>query len=133
MLTDPMVTKLGATTVTLPRTTAGKDSAVYRDPNFRSTEAGETGLELSISHQYGKRTRRTVRINANKVAAGATTFTSSPSSSMSVYVVLDAPVSGFNKSEQEDILESLFEILAEQTVNGLDLSATSTRWIDGES
>lgn len=133
MLTDPQTTVLDAVTVTMPRTSAGKDTATYRDPNFRSGAEGEVGLELIISHNYAKRTRRTVRINAIKAGAGTATFTSTPTTSMSAYIVIDTPASGFSLEEQGQVVDSLLQLLAVEDTGEVIPSTLTTRVIEGES
>jgi hypothetical protein len=133
MFADPITTKVGADSVTLPRVTAGKDSAVYRDPNFRATPDGETGLEVFVSHMYGKRTRRTFRVNAVKNMGGQATFLSSPTVSMSTYLVLDTPASGFAKAEILNIVGSLLELISDDALGQMTPSDLADRWIDGES
>lgn len=84
---DPIHISYDGTTYDLPRISSGVNSG-----KFYSTMGG-TGadLTLSVSHQYGKRTRRVARldiglVNPNPFATGLSSYESS-----SMYFVADTP------------------------------------------
>jgi hypothetical protein len=55
--------------------------------------------ELLVSHAYGKRTRRTARLNLTKVAADPFNSSLNASYSSSIYLVVDHPVVGFTPAD----------------------------------
>jgi hypothetical protein len=96
---DPQsVTVVGSTASTLPRTSSGTDAGGFTSPD------GTVGL--IVSHSYGKRTRRTIRVNVSKVAPDPFTGINTQFS-MSAYVVVDVPVNGFTIAEQQTVVAGL--------------------------
>lgn len=103
-LSDPQSVTIGTTpgAVSLPRTSVGANSSVYNDGN------GVAYLRISTS--YAKRTRRTVRIDLNKIAPDPITAVNQKMSS-SAYVVIDSPPSGFTVTELKDLAKALADWL----------------------
>jgi hypothetical protein len=56
-------------------------------------------VELWASHQYAKRTRRTLRVNLSKISADPFKPTENVEVSMSMYIVFDLPPAGFTNAE----------------------------------
>jgi len=96
---DPQSVTINAVANSLPRTSSGVSSGGF------STADGIT--KLLISHSYGKRTRRTARIDFAKIAADTYNPTLNVRSTMSAYVVVDVPVTGFTVLEQKYIVDAL--------------------------
>lgn len=65
--------------------------------SFRSAD----GLyNVTVSHSYGKRNRTVARLDVTKVAADPLLAGVNVQASMSAYLVIDAPVTGFSSAEQ---------------------------------
>lgn len=96
---DPQSVTINAVATSLPRTSSGLASGSFT--------SGDGTVKLSVSHLYGKRTRRTARIDFSKIAADTYNPTLNTKSSLSVYVVVDVPVTGFTITEQKYIVDAL--------------------------
>lgn len=85
---DPQSITIGANTYSLPRLSVGDNRSVY-GLNDTSTL---TKIALTASHQYGKRTRRVLRLDHTTVAAEDTYDPSiNRDASASIYTVFDIP------------------------------------------
>lgn len=94
--------------VSCPRTSSGVNSGVF-------TSADGTS-KFSISHQYGKsRTRRTARYDFSKIAADPLVSAQNIKHSMSAYVVVDVPITGFTVAEATTVCAALFTLLTAST------------------
>lgn len=117
-LSDPTVT-IGAGTVTLPRVSSGVNSSTYR--------SADGAVSMSVSHQYGKRIRRNVRIDFRKTAADPFASGYNKEFTGSVYLVLDQPTVGFTQTELKDYIVALATELTESS------AATTTKILGGEN
>lgn len=117
MYSDPQTVTVNAVAQTLPRVSAGVNQGVFQ------TSDGNT--KLSVSHAYGKRNRRTVRLDFRKIAADPLLDGVSREYSMSAYVVIDHPTVGFTNTEAEKNTKALLDTLA--------ASGFLTKLIGGES
>lgn len=106
-------------TVSLPRTGQGISSG-----SFLTNDGNE---KLEISHSYGKRTRRTVRLTHRKVAADPLISAQNIQYSMSTYLVADVPVTGYTVAEAKQIVDGLVAWLTIST------GANVTKLLGGES
>lgn len=104
MFTDPQSLTLSGTAVSVPRTSSGVNSGIFND-------AAST-LKMSIAHAYGKRTRRTVRLEHNKIAADPLT-SANTRYSMTAYVVFDVPAVGYTVAEAQAVIASLTKWLTD--------------------
>jgi hypothetical protein len=82
---------------------------------------------MTISHSYGKRTRRQIRIDHQKTAVDPLIPAQNKPYSMSYYVVVDVPPVGYSVADQIKILKGLFTNLAATT------DANYTKFLGGES
>lgn len=123
-LSDPRYLAVGSTAVTLPRTVSGINLSEYGAP----TAVGH----LTLSHTYGKRTRRLFRFDHNKVAPDPFTSGLSSKVSMSTYLVADTPVTGYNATEQRDVVIAMLDHIRE-FAEGTDGPLVLDRWLGGES
>ncbi len=96
---DPQSITINAVAQTLPRTSNGVNQGVFTKD--------DANVKLSVSHNYGKRTRRQLRIDYRKVAADPLATGYNKEYSMSTYIVVDAPVVGFTVAEQKQIVDAL--------------------------
>lgn len=100
---DPQSVTINAVAVSLPRTSSGPAAGGF-------TSADGT-TQLRVAHYYGKRTRRTVRIDASKISADPLVPSTNTRSSMSVLLTVDSPVNGYTVAEQKYVVDALVAYL----------------------
>lgn len=118
---DPQTVTISTVATVLPRISSGVNSGAF------SKDDGT--VKLSVSHQYGSRTRRTLRLDFSKIAPNPLVSTQNVGRSMSAYVVIDAPTDGFSNAE---IIANIIA-LADFLKLGTGASATTTRLVGGEN
>jgi len=96
---DPQSVTINSVANSLPRTSSG--------PNTGSFTKDDGAVKLTVSHSYGKRVRRTVRLDHTKIAADPLQPSTNARYSMSTYVVVDAPVTGYTNAEIKQIVDAL--------------------------
>lgn len=116
---DPQSVTIDAAAVSLPRTSSGLSSGVFSKDDGTVT--------LSIQHAVKKRVRRTVRIDHRKVVPDPLFPATNAPRSMSVYIVVDAPVTGYSNLEQQHLVEALTGYLSASS------GAHITQLLGGES
>lgn len=100
---DPSSVTINGVATSLPRTSSGANSG-----SFTSAD----GLvNMAVAHAYGKRTRRSIRLNQSKISADALIPSQNVKSSMSVYLVVDTPVNGFTNTEIKYLADALVAYL----------------------
>jgi len=107
MFTDPQSVTINAVAQTLPRVGAGNGTGSF------SKDDGT--VKLGISHQYGKRIRRQIRLDHQKYAADPLIAAQNVLRSMSVYLVVDTPLQGYTLAEQKQISDALVAYLTAST------------------
>jgi len=100
---DPQSVTINAVAISMPRTSSGVNSGTFT--------AADGQTQLLVSHAYGKRTRRTIRLNSSKVAADPLLPTQNVKLSNSVYLVIDAPVAGFTNTELKQAVDGFLAAL----------------------
>lgn len=118
-LADPQSVTVNAGTQTLPRTSVG--------PNASSYTKDDGTVQLSVSHTYGKRLRRSARVTSNKIAVDPLITGVSMRVSASAYVVLDVPQAGFSAAEQKELLLAIATWLSAST------GANAAKLVGGEN
>lgn len=103
MLADPQSVTINSVAKSLPAVSRGQFQSVY--------QKDDGTVKLSVSHAYGKRTRRTVRIDFSKIAADPLISAQNIKYSMSTYLVIDQPITGFSVTEAKQIVDALTEYL----------------------
>jgi len=116
---DPQSINIGAGAVSLPRVSVGANTSTYT--------SADGNLQLVVANAYGNRTRRTARLNVKKTAADPLFPAQNAPYSMSFYVVLDIPQTGFSVSECVSISAGLMTCLTAST------NANLTKVINGEN
>jgi len=117
---DPLsVTVAPASAVSLPRTSVGDDESEYT--------SADGLLQVVASHQYGKRTRRQLRINASKVAPDPFKPAENVKVSMSIYLVVDLPPAGYTATEAKALFDGF------RTAFGATSDLMITKLLGGES
>jgi len=99
---DPQSVTINAVANSLPRVVTGGSTG------RASTYQKDDGLVgLVISHDVGKRTRRTIRLNHAKIAADPLISAQNIKYSMSAYLVVDLPPTGYTVAEAKMIVDGL--------------------------
>jgi urease gamma subunit len=99
MLADPQSVTINAVPISLPRTSTETNKGVY-------TSSDGTVIE-TVSHTYGRRTRRAVKLQHSKVAPDPLISSQNIKYSMSVTCVFDVPVTGYTVAEQKQVVDGL--------------------------
>lgn len=96
---DPQTVTINAIANSLPRTSSRDGSGTFTKD--------DGNVKLTVSSLYGKRTRRTARLDHKKMAADPTFPAQNAPFSMSFYVVADTPAFGYTVTEAKQIAEAL--------------------------
>ena len=116
---DPQSITIGASTISLPRTGFGDNNGTFT--------SDDGNVKLTISHSYGKRNRRTIRVDHRKIAADPLTADANLNYSMSCYMVVDVPTVGYSPAEAKDVVKGLTDLLAASSY------ASEVKFLGGES
>lgn len=101
---DPQTITVSGVAETLARTSSGVNSGEFR--------SNDDEVKLSVSHQYGKRTRRTLRVEHNKIAPNPLISAQNIKHSMTAYIVIDTPITGYTVEEAKAVADALVAYLA---------------------
>jgi hypothetical protein len=96
---DPQSVTINAVAQSLPRISSGQSSGVF--------QKDDATVKLSVSHQVGKRARRAIRLDFNKIAPDVFNTASNLRQAMSVSLAVDVPLTGFTIAEQKQIVDAL--------------------------
>jgi hypothetical protein len=96
---DPQSVTINAVANSLPRVSIGSNTGVF------SKDDGT--VRLSVTQQNGKRNRRTIRLDHQKVASDPFQTGLNDLFSMSVYLTVDSPVTGYTITEVKQIVDAL--------------------------
>lgn len=107
MFSDPQSVTISSVANTLPRVSVNGSSSTY--------QKDDGNVKLTVSSAYGKRTRRTARLDFRKTAPDPLFPAQNTPYSMSTYIVCDVPVAGFSVSEQKQIVDALTAWLTAST------------------
>lgn len=116
---DPTSVTLSGSVVSLPRTSAGVDSGTFT--------SSDGAIQLSVAHSYGRRVRRTIRLNQSKISSDPLIPSQNTRASMSCYMVVDVPVNGFTVAEAKAVVDALTAYLSAST------GAKVTQLLGGEN
>jgi len=116
---DPQTVTINAVANTLPRVSSGINSGAFKKDDGNVT--------LEVSHQYGKRTRRAVKLTHRKIAADPLVSSQSIQYSMSTTLVIDTPITGYTVAEAKQIVHALTAYLTATT------GARVTQLLGGEN
>jgi hypothetical protein len=115
---DPQSVTINSVAQTLPRVSSETNKGVFRKD--------DTTVSLTVSHQYGKRTRRVVRLDHKKIAPDV--FTSDNREyTMNTFLVVDVPTTGYSVAEQKQIVDALTAYLTATS------GARTTQLLGGEN
>jgi len=114
---DPQTVTINAVAKTLPR--------ISYSPSVYSQDDGN--IKVTVQHAAGKaRTRRTVRLDFAKVAADPLIAAQNIRFSMSAYLVVDQPITGFTVAELKQVVDGLTLWLTASS------GANTTKFLGGE-
>jgi len=116
---DPQSVTINGTATSLPRVSSG--------PNAGSFSTADQSTKLSVSHTYGKRTRHLIRLDNSKTAADPLLAGVNVQASMSAYLVVDVPKTGYTIADQAAIVNALTAYLTAST------NARTTQLLGGEN
>jgi len=116
---DPQSVTIAGTATSLPRVSSGTGSGSFSTP--------DQATKLTVSHTYGKRTRHLIRLDNTKTAADPLMAGVNVQASMSAYLVVDVPKSGYTLQQQADIVNALTAYLTAST------NAKTTQLLGGEN
>ncbi|DAD52134.1 coat protein [ssRNA phage Gephyllon.1_8] len=116
---DPQSVTISAVAIPLPRISSGTNSGGF--------QSNDGNTQISISHTYGKRTRRVLKLTTSKIAADPLISSTNIKYSMSTYLVVDTPVTGYTVTEAKQVIDALVAYLAAST------GAKVTQLLGGEN
>lgn len=116
---DPQTVTINAVAQTLPRVSSG--------PNAGAFQKDDATVKLSVSHSYGNRTRRVIRLDHSKVAADPLMASVNVRLSASIYMVVDLPPVGYSVAEAKQIVDALTGYLTATS------GARATQLLGGEN
>jgi hypothetical protein len=103
-LADPQSITINSVAHSLARTSSGN--------NAGSFSSNDGLVQESVSHQYGKRTRHLFRVDHSKVAPDPFVPAQNAKYSMSSYIVVDVPATGYTVAEQKQVIDGLIAQLS---------------------
>lgn len=118
-LPDPQSVTVGGVTTSLPRVSSGENSGSF--------QSNDGTIRMSVSHSYGKRTRRTIRLEHSKIAADPLISSTNIRHSMTSYIVVDVPVTGYTVAEAKAVVDGLIGVLTASS------GAATTKLLGGEN
>ena len=118
-LPDPQSVTVGGVTTSLPRVSSGENSGSF--------QSNDGTIRMSVSHSYGKRTRRTIRLEHSKIAADPLISSTNIRHSMTSYIVVDVPVTGYTVAEAKAVVDGLIGVLTATS------GAATTKLLGGEN
>jgi hypothetical protein len=119
MYTDPQTVTINSVAQTLPRISSAVNSGTF--------QKDDTTVKLDISHQYGKRNRRLVKLTHSKIAADPLISSTNIRYSMSVNLVVDVPTTGYTVAEAKQVVDGLTAWLTASS------GANATKLLGGEN
>lgn len=118
-LADPQSVTISGTTSSLPRI-----STVANAGTFKSNDGTVT---MKVSHSYGRRNRRTIRIDQTKISADPFLPTTNVQVGMGCYLVVDVPPAGYSVAEQKAVVDGFIAALNASS------GALITKFLGGEN
>lgn len=116
---DPQSVTINAVAISMPRTSSAANAGTFT--------SNDGLVKESISHTYGKRTRRVLRLDHSKIAADPLVTAQNQRYSMSAYLVVDIPTFGYSVAEAKQVVDGLVAYLTAST------GARVTQLLGGEN
>lgn len=98
-LTDPQKIKVTESEATCPRVSSGAYTSTY--------QSSDGTVKLTLSTQNGGRKRHVCRVDLSKITTDPFDESQKEEVSMSSYIVIDRPLSGFTVAEAKKVVEGL--------------------------
>lgn len=117
--TDPQSLTIAAVAHPLPRVSSGVNTGTF--------QSSDGTVRLSVSHNYGRRNRRTLRVEHSKVAPDPLISSQNILHSMSCYIVVDTPKTGYTVAQAKEVVDALTAYLTAST------GARVTQLLGGEN
>lgn len=99
MFVDPQSVTVNAVAQSLPAIERNGGNSIY--------QKDDGSYKLTVSHQYGRRKRFNVRLDASKIAADPLSASNNLVYGASAYLVIDIPSVGYTNAEAKDIALAL--------------------------
>ncbi len=96
---DPQSITINSVANSLPRVSSGVNSG-----DFQSNDGA---IHLTISHSYGKRTRRVIRVDQKKLSSDPYVPANFKDTRLGAYLVIDQPLTGFTNTEVKYLVDGL--------------------------
>jgi hypothetical protein len=116
---DPQSVTINSVAQTLPRISSGVNAGAF--------QKDDTTVKLSVSHQYGSRSRRVIRLDHSKIAADPLVASTNVRLSMATYLVVETPATGYTIAEAKQVVDALVAYLTAST------GAKVTQLLGGEN
>jgi len=116
---DPQSVTINTVAQSLPRISSGSNSGTF--------QKDDTTVKLSVSHTFGSRTRRVLRLDHAKIATDPFLAGVNTKFNMAAYLVVDVPVTGYTVIEQKQIVDALTAYLTASS------GARATQLLGGEN
>lgn len=116
---DPQSITINSVAIPLPRTGSGPSQGTFT--------SSDGAVKMTVSHAFGRRNRRTIRIDHSKIAADPLQPSVNGRYSMSTYIVCDTPLVGYSNAEIKQIVDGLTAYLTAST------GARVTQLLGGEN
>lgn len=95
---DPQSLTISGQAITLPRVSPGKFDGAFRSADGTSI--------LSVSHTYGRRTRRVSRLDHSKLSTDPFIPDRNVAVNMAVYTVVDTPLQGYSNADMKAVVDA---------------------------
>lgn len=96
---DPQSLTINAIVTPLPRVAPGTSAAAFAN--------ADGTVRLSVNYAQGRRTRRQARVDTSKIAPDPLISAANIKHSMSAYLVVDVPPTGYTVAEQKVSVDAL--------------------------
>jgi hypothetical protein len=116
---DPQSVTINSVAVSLPRTGSAINAGAFT--------SNDQLVKLNVSHSYGKKTRRVIRLDHSKISADPLNTAQNVKYQMSTYLVTETPVSGYTVAEAKQVVDALVAYLTAST------GAKVTQLLGGEN
>jgi hypothetical protein len=104
---DPQSVTISGTPISLPRTESGVGAGAF--------QSGDGLTKLSVSHSYGKLTRRVIRLDQSKIAADPLLAGVNVKAAMAGYLVVQTPLTGYDNTQAKAVIDGFLAYLTAST------------------
>lgn len=98
-LTDPQSVTVAGVATPLPRVSTSGTSSTY--------QSNDGNVQLTVSHQNGKRNRHLIRLQHRKIAPDPLISSTNIMYDMACHVVLDVPKTGYTVAQAKEVADAL--------------------------